>query len=179
MIEEAQRRAAGLGRASFRVGDIEALPLDDASVDQVICLAVIEYLATPDRAFSEISRVLRPGGIAIVTTPKRIHLEGVMLSLTAPVRWALRAIAGKEGPGVRRIGYQPSELDRHARAAGLLLDGGSHYLFTPVPYPFTRVFPRLAMTLDLPFERWHATRNPLVGFLAQGYVARYRRPAGA
>jgi len=179
MIEEARARGAGLSGATFRVGNIEALPLGDGSVDQVICLAVIEYLATPDRALTEIARVLRPGGIAIVTAPKRIHLEGVMLALTSPLRRVARAVVGKRAPDVRRIGYQPSELDRHARAAGLLPDGGSHYYFTPVAYPFTRAFPRLAMRLDLPFERWHATHNPLVGFLAQGYVARYRRPAAA
>ncbi len=50
------------GRVSFRVGDAERLPLDDASVDAVICECA--FCTFPDKraAAQEFARVLRPGG---------------------------------------------------------------------------------------------------------------------
>jgi arsenite methyltransferase len=50
------------GRVSFRVGDAERLPLDDASVDAVICECA--FCTFPDKkaAANEFARVLKPGG---------------------------------------------------------------------------------------------------------------------
>jgi arsenite methyltransferase len=50
------------GRLHFRVGDAERLPLDDASVDAVICECA--FCTFPDKhaAANEFARVLKPGG---------------------------------------------------------------------------------------------------------------------
>ena len=47
----------------------DPLPLDDSSVDLVTCLAVIEHVQRPATLFAEARRVLRPGGVLVVTTP--------------------------------------------------------------------------------------------------------------
>jgi ubiquinone/menaquinone biosynthesis C-methylase UbiE len=57
-------------------GDIERLPFPDASFDLVIAVEVLRYLAGPARAMSEVARVLRPGGTAIVTAAPRWSLNG-------------------------------------------------------------------------------------------------------
>lgn len=44
-------------------------PLDNASVDIVTALAVIEHLHEHEVFVKEIFRVLKPGGICILTTP--------------------------------------------------------------------------------------------------------------
>ncbi len=44
-------------------------PLADASFDAVLCTQVLEHDSAPHHTLSEISRVLRPGGIVIVTVP--------------------------------------------------------------------------------------------------------------
>jgi arsenite methyltransferase len=64
MIERARAsaRAAGLGHLEIRQGDAQALPIDDASVDVVISNGVINLTTDKIEAFSEIWRVLRPGG---------------------------------------------------------------------------------------------------------------------
>lgn len=50
----------------------ERLPLPDASFDVVTMLAVYEHLGdSRDFAASEIFRILRPGGIALLTVPER------------------------------------------------------------------------------------------------------------
>jgi arsenite methyltransferase len=64
MIEKARVNAAILGydNVDFLLGDIEALPLDEASVDVVISNCVLNLVPDKDAAFAEMYRVLRPGG---------------------------------------------------------------------------------------------------------------------
>ena len=64
MLELARRNAedAGASNVEFRKGTIEALPLDDASVDVVISNCVINLASDKPAVFREIARVLRPGG---------------------------------------------------------------------------------------------------------------------
>ncbi len=69
MLERARRNAEQGGHANveFREGLIEALPLDDASVDAILSNCVINLSPQKDRAFREARRVLRPGGRMVVS----------------------------------------------------------------------------------------------------------------
>jgi SAM-dependent methyltransferase len=51
--------------------DITALSLADAAVDLIVSSDVLEHVPSLDKAFSETSRVLRPGGIHLFTVPPR------------------------------------------------------------------------------------------------------------
>ncbi len=51
-----------------RIEDIHALKFDDESVGTVVCVEVLEHVHDPLRAVREIHRVLKPGGIAILTS---------------------------------------------------------------------------------------------------------------
>ncbi len=55
-------------RASFARGDAQKMPFSDRSVDVVVFSEVIEHLLQPELAVWEISRVLKPGGVFIMTT---------------------------------------------------------------------------------------------------------------
>jgi len=46
----------------FRLGEIESLPVDSGTVDRVISNCVINLVPDKNKAFSEIHRVLKPGG---------------------------------------------------------------------------------------------------------------------
>jgi SAM-dependent methyltransferase len=50
-------------RASFSVGDAQALDLPDGSFDAVASSLVLNFLPDPDRGVSEMRRVVRPGGV--------------------------------------------------------------------------------------------------------------------
>jgi SAM-dependent methyltransferase len=49
--------------------DATQLPFAEASFDGVICSETIEHIARDDAAVMEIARVLRPGGVLLVTVP--------------------------------------------------------------------------------------------------------------
>ena len=55
-------RAASLSNVEFRLGEVEALPVADASVDVIISNCVINLTPDKGRVFREAFRVLRPGG---------------------------------------------------------------------------------------------------------------------
>jgi SAM-dependent methyltransferase len=54
-----------LGRAKFHLASAEAIPFADASVDRACAINVIYFWRDPANVFSEIHRVLRPGGFSI------------------------------------------------------------------------------------------------------------------
>jgi ubiquinone/menaquinone biosynthesis C-methylase UbiE len=87
MIRHARDR---YGPDRFRVGDIEHIPFRDNTFDAVVCLGVIEYLATDEPALREIWRVLKPGGSAVIATPSAIsplhHMDHVFGGLVATAR---------------------------------------------------------------------------------------------
>lgn len=47
----------------------ESIKLPDESVDTVLCTDVLEHIYRPERLWSEIARILKPGGRAIIGTP--------------------------------------------------------------------------------------------------------------
>lgn len=53
----------------YRVGDALKIPLEDHSVDVVISLETIEHLPTPEVFVKEVKRILKPGGVFVVSTP--------------------------------------------------------------------------------------------------------------
>lgn len=64
MIEAAQANAAKLGfdNVEFRQGDIEETPLDDNLADVVVSNCVLNLVPDKRKAFTEMWRILQPGG---------------------------------------------------------------------------------------------------------------------
>ncbi|ORA47335.1 SAM-dependent methyltransferase [Mycolicibacterium chubuense] len=59
-------------RVDMRHGNLAALPLADESVDVVVNFQVIEHLWDQGQFVAECRRVLRPGGLLLMSTPNRI-----------------------------------------------------------------------------------------------------------
>ncbi len=64
-IERANAKEAGV-EIDFQQGDAAKLPFEDGSFDFVICTAAFKNFTYPVQALSEMYRVLRPGGKALV-----------------------------------------------------------------------------------------------------------------
>lgn len=84
MIERARANASdGVGsgpNSTFLVGDVASLPSADASFDVVVSTLSMHHWSDPEAGLSEIGRVLRPGGRALVWDFRagRIPLHGRM-----------------------------------------------------------------------------------------------------
>lgn len=50
-------------------GNVEALPFANEVFDAVVCSYVLQHLAHPERALSELARSLRPGGLLLAAVP--------------------------------------------------------------------------------------------------------------
>lgn len=53
----------------YKVGSAEEIPLPDNAVDVVVTFETIEHIKNYQKFMAEIKRVLRPGGVAVVSTP--------------------------------------------------------------------------------------------------------------
>ncbi|MGB0563722.1 MAG: methyltransferase domain-containing protein, partial [Spirulinaceae cyanobacterium] len=84
------------------------LPLPDHDFDAVLNCVSVQYLQQPDRVFAEIYRVLKPGGVAIVSFSNRMFSqkaiaawrEGTELGRVKLVQRYFRAIPGFTEPEV-------------------------------------------------------------------------------
>jgi arsenite methyltransferase len=109
MIAKARRNTARAGYANveFRLGEIEALPVADASVDLILSNCVINLSPEKARVFAEAFRVLKPGG--------RLAIADVIATrpLPAELREQLPTIGACIGGATEQV-----EMERLLSAAG-------------------------------------------------------------
>lgn len=117
MIERARGAAAtaGLTNIGFLQGEIESLPLPDASVDVIISNGVINLSPRKVRVLAEAHRVLRPGGrLSIVDLVLEHDLPAEIA--THPAAWA-GCLSGALSEtamykGLRRAGFRSVSIER-------------------------------------------------------------------
>ena len=70
-IEHAKRSYSSVANIEFRIGSCTAIPLPDASVDVAISFETVEHIHEQDEFMAELARVLKPGGIVILSCPNK------------------------------------------------------------------------------------------------------------
>jgi len=114
MVAKARENAlqVGLPNLEFRLGEIEALPVADASVDAIISNCVINLSPDKARVFREAFRVLKPGGrlaisdvVATAPLPQELsadpHIYSCCIGGAAPVADIEAALLAAGFSGVR------------------------------------------------------------------------------
>lgn len=121
-VEIARKNAAAEGvKARFQLGNAAALPVDDASVDFVVCRAAFKNFSEPVKALAEMRRVLRPGGTALLIDMRRDasldEIRGYVngLGVSRLNRWFM--MLSFRGMLIKRA-YQLEEIRRMALEAG-------------------------------------------------------------
>jgi SAM-dependent methyltransferase len=77
------------GRAVLAQGDAGALPFAAGAFDRVYCSEVLEHLVDPRAAVAEIVRVLKPGGVAVLSVPNEALINRAKAMLRRLGLWRL------------------------------------------------------------------------------------------
>ena len=115
MVEKARDIAQkrGIKNVEFRLGEIEALPVADASVDVVLSNCVINLSTDKPQVFREVHRVLKDGG--------RIAISDLALTKELPpkVRKSIAAYVGCVGGALLIKDYEQAVKDSGLRGVKL------------------------------------------------------------
>jgi SAM-dependent methyltransferase len=108
MLAKARRQQTVFDNVEFRLGEIEHLPVADASVDVIISNCVINLSPDKPQVWREMARVLKPGGRVAVSD------LALLKPLPSAIREMVEALVGCIAGAVL-----VEETERMARAAGL------------------------------------------------------------
>ena len=124
ILATARSATEGVGlEVEYLQGNLEALPLEDASFDLVLCTQVIEHLLDPQAGLAELARVLRRGGRLVISTDNSYNLVSKTLNAprSAAVR-ALRARGRRQHVHFPHRAFSVREFQRRITAAELTLE---------------------------------------------------------
>lgn len=138
-------------------GSASHLPIEDFSVDVALCLDLIEHVNDADLIIHEISRILKPNGKCILTTPMEQGVSfpfyGHQKNKTLNIKW-----------GHTRLGYSKEELNNLFLKNGLKIEKNDSYfnmltrfvyratILSIITYPFKSKLFKLATTLEPYFK---------------------------
>lgn len=113
MIAEAQQRARGVDHIEFVLGEASALDFPDGSFDRCRCDRVLSHIADPMPIVRELARVVRPGGLVLVS-----DLDVGTMFVNSCDRELAAALAAQLADSVADA-WSGRNLQHHLHAAGL------------------------------------------------------------
>lgn len=149
------------------VRDMKDIPSN--SVDLAYSRAVMEHLEEPERAYAEIARVLKPGGVYVFTTPS-IYDYGSIAALLIPNRFHAKIVSATEGRAGEDVfptvfgSNSRRAITRHAAQVRLGVD---HFAYIG-QYPSYLVFNRVLFWLGSIYQKViekFALTQPLQGWI--------------
>lgn len=118
--------------------DALRLPVRSASVDAIICTAVIEHVPDANALMEECRRVLRPNGVLALTTP-----DPIMEKIAS-------AIGLLKEPGHQKT-FNLKELKQLATSNGLRPLVAKKFMFSPIGFPGEKVIEKILGPVGLKF----------------------------
>lgn len=161
----------------LREGRIEQLPFEDAAFDAVVTTGMFAYATDRPTMLSEIARVLRPDGRAVLSTgnarsPTHLWRHEILYPV---MRAAKKRVAFGVPPPVERARLPGRRgIERMFAEAGLDVEAVEFTSCGIVPDPLDRVFPRTARALA---GRANGLRPSVRHLVAGQIVVAARKPA--
>ncbi len=144
MIKQCQIQFDGETKAHFSTGRVEELHFADMTFDAITALGLVEYLDDDETALREMSRVLKPGGLVIITCPHYWapwrRLDALYWRLVQP----LRSLFGR--PPYSQIihrEYRESSYRKLLENHRFEVVDVCYYGFGIIPTPFDKKLSRL------------------------------------
>lgn len=135
MVEKARENARrnGIENVEFRLGEIENLPVADASVDVVISNCVINLSPNKARVFQEIYRALKPGGRAAISD------IALLKPLPEAVQKSMEAYVGCVAGAVLVDEYRRTAEASGLREVKMAIQGASDCITSDTSDPLARI----------------------------------------
>jgi SAM-dependent methyltransferase len=168
-VEIARRRVPS---ADVRIGDLQFLPYDDASLDVVMGFNSFQYAADPSAALAEASRVLRPGGrlaMMVWGPQEECEIAGHLLALRP-----LMPPPPPDAPGPFALS-EPGALRTLVSEAGLDVDIVADAA-GPFVYPTEEIAMRALLSSGPAVNIMRHAGEQAVAGAIRGAIAEYRRP---
>ena len=125
-----------------RVEDVTNISLPDGAAGTVLCIETFEHVFEVRRAFDEVFRILKPGGLFVITSPLNFRIHGYPDDYWRMTPSCLRRMLGaysarltgfqgyhKFPHSVMGLGFKsPAPLDFDRRAGSLVRRYNAHWL---------------------------------------------------
>jgi ubiquinone/menaquinone biosynthesis C-methylase UbiE len=178
MIQQSQAKFFShqdAARIHFSVADVTNLSFSESYFDAVVAVGLIEYLSDDEAALKELYRVLKPGGILIITVPNLASPFMAFEVLTSEVRQLRRRVLAtvrghRVSPKFVHRHFLPWRLDRKlARVGFRKLD----YVFCTYGLFSAPRLSALFLALSRKLDRF--SRSP-AGILGSNYIVKVKKP---
>ena len=159
------------------VSDGASLGFRDASFDSVLCTQVLEHVPDAQAVLLEIARVLRPGGLALVTVPLNSGLHMIPDDYFRFTEYGLTVLCRHAGLQAEVIAERGGRIAAAAQTILLIFENDrmpTHHLGAAVARRLIGAFCWFIRRCALPLDRQFPKRgNPL------GYALLARKPDGS
>jgi ubiquinone/menaquinone biosynthesis C-methylase UbiE len=127
MLRAARRRTEALGSVELRRGSLEAVPVEDGSVDAALMILALTYVEDASRAVSEMARVLRSPGRAVVVDLLRHDREDFRRQMGQQgMGFEVEELAGLlERAGLEEVAARVLPPEPQAKGPALVLASGT------------------------------------------------------
>jgi len=127
------------GGEFIRINLDETLPFTDASFDYIACVEGVEHIENPYHLMREFARILRPGGVLVLSTPNILNIRSRLRFLFASHHKLFKGIS----PGWHLTPFTYRELKYAFERAGFTVEAISANRFRKkwrLIYPLLRAF---------------------------------------
>ncbi|MCL0056313.1 glycosyltransferase [Dehalococcoidia bacterium] len=108
--------------AIFQIGNAEALPYQSGVFDKIVCVCSLEHFKDDEKALAEMNRVLKIGGILVLTVDSFTYNRGIKNHLQATHAHNHHVVNY----------YSDSELTQKLRKAGFEVEETKYFISSPI-----------------------------------------------